>query len=205
MVSTRSATNVVANGGDYDLEISPAYLPFYTQISGTSMATPFVAGAVALLLDADPTLNPDEVKQILQETATQMPGYDEFQVGAGYINAYAAVDKVFNRSKELRQLQRRDGYSLIHRAVHHDQRTRPAVYDQLHPQTPGPQASNTNTYRFDVSEGFGVLDVAIVFGWRTITMTIRPPTRLAILWVWLFIRRDVCRSLQIPGRAALRI
>ena len=51
------------------------------------------------MLDADPTLNPDEVKQILQETASQMPGYDEYQVGAGYINAYAAVDKVFNRSR----------------------------------------------------------------------------------------------------------
>jgi serine protease AprX len=66
------------------------------------MATPHVAGVVALMLDADPTLTPDEVKQILVQTASRMPGYEEWQVGAGYVNAYAAVDKVFNRSKNYR-------------------------------------------------------------------------------------------------------
>ena len=99
IISTRSTLNVFANGLDADLEIAPAYLPFYTQISGTSMACPFVVGVTALLLDADPLLTPDEVKGILTETATRMPGYDDYQVGAGYVNAYAAVDKAFNRSK----------------------------------------------------------------------------------------------------------
>src|SRR5258707_6805894 len=51
------------------------------------------------MLDADPTLNPDDIKQIMTDTATKMPGYADFEVGAGYINAYAAVDKVYNRSK----------------------------------------------------------------------------------------------------------
>ena len=98
-VSTRSKSNIFANGLTDDAELAPPYLPYYTQISGTSMATPHVAGVVALMLDADPTLTPDEVKQILVETASRMPGYDEWQVGAGYVNAYAAVDKVFNRDK----------------------------------------------------------------------------------------------------------
>jgi serine protease AprX len=101
-VSARSKTNMFSNGLDSDLEIAPNYIPFYTQISGTSMATPHVAGVVALMLDADPTLTPDEVKEILVQTASRMPGYDEWQVGAGYVNAYAAVDKVFNRSKDYR-------------------------------------------------------------------------------------------------------
>ena len=30
-----------------------------------------------------------------------MPGYQDFEVGAGYINAYAAVDKDYNRAKNL--------------------------------------------------------------------------------------------------------
>ena len=101
-VSARSKTNVFSNGLDADLEIAPNYLPYYTQISGTSMATPHVAGVVALMLDADPTLTPAEVRQILVDTASRMPGYDEWQVGAGYVNAYAAVDKVFNRGKAYR-------------------------------------------------------------------------------------------------------
>ena len=63
------------------------------------MATPFVAGTVALLLSVDPTLSPDAVKAILTQTASQMPGFSEFEVGAGYINAYAAIDKAFHRSK----------------------------------------------------------------------------------------------------------
>jgi serine protease AprX len=99
IISTRSTLNVFANGEDRDTEIAPAFLPFYTQISGTSMACPYIVGVVSLMLDADPTLTPDEIKQILTETATRMPGYDNYQVGAGFVNVYAAVDKVFNRSK----------------------------------------------------------------------------------------------------------
>ena len=101
-VSARSKTNMFSNGLDADLELPVNYLPYYTQISGTSMATPHVAGVVALMLDADPTLTADEVKQILVDTASRMPGYEEWQVGAGYVNAYAAVDKVFNRAKAYR-------------------------------------------------------------------------------------------------------
>jgi serine protease AprX len=101
IVSVRSITNLTANGGDADTEIPVGMIPFYTQISGTSMATPFTAGVVALMLDADPTLSPDEIKQILIDTATRMPGYEDYEVGAGYINAYAAIDKVYNRSKSF--------------------------------------------------------------------------------------------------------
>jgi serine protease AprX len=52
------------------------------------------------MLDADPTLSPDEVKSILTQTASRMPNYDEWEVGAGYINVHAAVDQVFNRSNK---------------------------------------------------------------------------------------------------------
>jgi serine protease AprX len=124
---------------------------------------------VALMLDADPTLNPDEVKQILQQTASQMPGYDEYQVGSGYINSHAAVDKVFNRSR---------AYGTFTGAS--DVRTYNAQYTTSNnaqvnftinymPQTPGPQASNTNTHRFDVAADFGLLDVAINFGTNVVT------------------------------------
>ena len=60
-------------------------------ISGTSMATPHVAGIIALMLEANPNLTPLQIKQIIKETATNMPGYESWEVGAGHVNAYAAV------------------------------------------------------------------------------------------------------------------
>jgi serine protease AprX len=98
IVSVRSTVNITANGLNADAELPAGHVPFYTQISGTSMATPYAAGVAALMLDADPTLTPDEIRTILTSTASKMPGREEWEVGAGFINAHAAVDKVFNRN-----------------------------------------------------------------------------------------------------------
>ncbi|MBY6036960.1 S8 family serine peptidase [Fictibacillus nanhaiensis] len=96
IISTRVIAPVSSLGATDDVEnIEPAYLPFYTTMSGTSMAAPHIAGVVALLLEANPSLSPSEVKQIIQQTATNMPGHESWEVGAGYVNAYAAVDKAF--------------------------------------------------------------------------------------------------------------
>src|SRR5207302_355759 len=43
--------------------------PSYFRLSGTSMATPVVSGAAALLLQKDPSLTPDQVKARLMKTA----------------------------------------------------------------------------------------------------------------------------------------
>jgi serine protease AprX len=66
----------------------------YTTMSGTSMATPHVAGVVALMLEAAPNLTPAQVKAAIQNTATAMPGYAVHQVGSGYLNALSAVSSV---------------------------------------------------------------------------------------------------------------
>ncbi len=60
----------------------------YFRMSGTSVAAPVVAGTVALLLEDEPQLNPDEVKARLLKTVRPMtsPG-----AGAGMLDAYAAV------------------------------------------------------------------------------------------------------------------
>jgi subtilisin family serine protease len=50
----------------------------YGTISGTSMAAPHIAGIVAVLLSADPTLTPGEVEQAIKSTAYQ------FEDGAPY-------------------------------------------------------------------------------------------------------------------------
>ena len=64
----------------------------YLSLSGTSMASPVVAGTVALMLQANPALTPNAVKAILQFTAEQRDEYDHRTQGAGFLNARGAVE-----------------------------------------------------------------------------------------------------------------
>lgn len=99
--STRSkapgVTNVAGSiplfVGANDLStISPAFLPYYTTSQGTSFSTPQVSGVVALMMEANPLLTPDQVITILRQTANPMP-FEERVVGAGYVDAHNAVRK----------------------------------------------------------------------------------------------------------------
>jgi len=60
-------------------------------MSGSSMATPVVAGAAALLLQANPALTPNMVKLLLMYTAQPLTGYNMLEQGAGEINIEGAV------------------------------------------------------------------------------------------------------------------
>jgi len=83
----------------------------YYILSGTSMATPMVSGAAALLLQQNPLLTPDQVKARLMKTAyktfpssssytdpstgiTYTDYYDIFTIGAGYLDVWAALNNV---------------------------------------------------------------------------------------------------------------
>lgn len=157
MVSARALGNFgVSSGLTNDAELPVGMIPFYTQISGTSMATPFAAGVAALMLDVDPTLTPDEIKQILTETATRMPGYEDYEVGAGYINAHAAIDKVYNRSKNYRSLQ-----EVSFNTVFGEER--PAAQNfhiDFNPAVSGTTSQNATT--FTVAQDMNALEVSAV-------------------------------------------
>jgi serine protease AprX len=71
--------------------VPPQYALAYSAVSGTSFAAPHVAGVVALMLQASPSLTPDAIKRILQETATPMPARDRSAAGAGRLDAWAAL------------------------------------------------------------------------------------------------------------------
>lgn len=67
----------------------------YFTLSGTSMAAPVVAGAAALLLQANPSLTPDTIKARLMVSADKMTRADgtpdPCTYGAGYLNIPAAL------------------------------------------------------------------------------------------------------------------
>jgi len=67
--------------------------PRYACASGTSMAAPVTTGVIALMEQATGgRITPDQTLDVLMSTATAMPAYYFWEVGAGYVNARAAVD-----------------------------------------------------------------------------------------------------------------
>ena len=82
-----------------------------------------------------------------------MPGREEWEVGAGFINAHAAVDKVFNRSKAYRNIQ-----DVNYNTVFGEER--PPVQNfhiDFNPAVSG--AGSANTATFTVEPNMNVLDV----------------------------------------------
>jgi len=64
----------------------------YLQLSGTSMATGVVGGAVALVLEQRGRLSPGETKAVLQMTSSYMPEEGLMASGAGSLNVLAAAE-----------------------------------------------------------------------------------------------------------------
>lgn len=91
-------TNVVAANG-FDPENR------WVAMTGTSMASPYVAGAVGLMLAAEPTLTAAQIVGILRRTASPLPGGDyQWKNDAGY-GRIAPVEAV---AEALRVNERRD-------------------------------------------------------------------------------------------------
>lgn len=90
-------------------EIESAYLKNSTiRLSGTSMSSPVVAGAVALLMQAKPNLKPGEIKAILMNTAdvlvnpVSQKSYAPYLQGAGRINLASAMStNVFSTTNAM--------------------------------------------------------------------------------------------------------
>ncbi|KON90437.1 hypothetical protein AF332_26200 [Sporosarcina globispora] len=75
-----------------DHENQEDYKYAYARLSGTSMAAPHTAGIAALLLEANPKLDPDDIKTVLMNTADPLNGsYSLYEAGAGRVDPYQAI------------------------------------------------------------------------------------------------------------------
>jgi serine protease AprX len=101
IAAARASTGVVsgANSSPFDLTdplqprtIPVELTPWYRYGLGTSMSAPHVAGVAALMLEANSSLSPADVKRILADTAAAMPGCPPAACGSGLVNARAAVE-----------------------------------------------------------------------------------------------------------------
>ena len=69
-----------------------AWTPRTSRLSGTSMATPHVAGAAALLRGIFPALSPGDVKSLLVQNSSTALSDDELKIGTGILDIPAAAD-----------------------------------------------------------------------------------------------------------------
>lgn len=70
--------------------------------SGTSMATPAVAGAIALWLQAKPDLTPEEAMEVIRKTSTHPDAalsYPNNEYGHGQIDVYAGLLELLNLTR----------------------------------------------------------------------------------------------------------
>jgi subtilisin family serine protease len=105
--------DIVAPGGDDTFSIRSTYPnDRYAYLSGTSMACPQVAGAVALLLSHVPAATAAEVEAALLSTTEDrgVPGWDQYY-GYGLLQMRAALDALEAPSPQVFRLEGPDRYA----------------------------------------------------------------------------------------------
>jgi bacillopeptidase F len=102
--------------------------------SGTSMATPHIAGVIALLKQANASLTIDQIEKLLEDTAipltdSEYPTSPNYGYGHGFVNAYNAIKTLNNGNGMVKGIVGHDGQDKTNPTYQH---TSPDfVYDQV--------------------------------------------------------------------------
>ncbi len=88
---------------------------YYSKMQGTSMASPFVAGVIALWLENARWMDPEQVKDVLSKTCTtdDKVGTNPNEVGYGKIDALAGLIETFNFSS-LEEIEASDAQLICY-------------------------------------------------------------------------------------------
>jgi serine protease AprX len=73
----------------------------YKYVDGTSFSSPIVSSLTAQMLEANPSLTPQQIKRILIDTAERLPNYDIDRQGWGVIEARRAVEIALASESQL--------------------------------------------------------------------------------------------------------
>jgi outer membrane protein assembly factor BamB/subtilisin family serine protease len=134
----------------------------YHTISGTSMATPHVTGAIALLYQANPNLTIDEVKDILKNTVRLEPHMGTLpndSYGSGIINIYQAVTEAVFAGELIGTVKNKRGEPI-------------AAKLEIKDEGLSYEVAGTGTFSYKIREGSHNISVSS-FGYQTFEGTVK--------------------------------
>ncbi len=164
VAGVRSLASLTSVGGLLGSDLSRLSLfeiPFYTTASGTSFSAPQVAGAIALMLEANPNLTPAEIKEIIARTATPLPSYFYHEVGAGMLNTHAAVLAARFPERRIGQFRSAISSNPISFATTNSGPIDTMVYPGSTSHTPFTLPANTVQATFTSTWGLGINDFTL--------------------------------------------
>ena len=127
----------------------------YGAMSGTSMATPHVAGMAALLLSSDPSLSYGQIKDLLIRSSDPVRALSRKVISRGRVNIYNAIHRIFPEVQGPDATQWKD-VSLNLESVHPYENSKTVSFDI---KVPGAKFIRVVFDQIDTESGYDFVEV----------------------------------------------